>query len=222
MLREFLSSYRAPGVMRMLVTAIILLGFHSLAFSATDEASSASLEERVQAMKGMEERVKAMEDHELELTNELKRWEKAVAAAKANRAQKAELKDKMLLLKQHQAEIDELKSAHADIQGKKEELRKKLGLHREAIRSNFTGKEMAEMRSKDGKVYKKVKITGFDPQGMKFRHQDGMANLHHTMLPDELQLRFKFDPEEARKFTEQEAAKQKKWKRLPLEKHPEE
>ena len=206
MMRIFLTSSEAAGLMRCLITLLVLLGSHGMAYSAGDDVSSAHLEERVLAMK----------DEAEDLKEQLEQWQEAAAVSKVNRGHRAKLEKKSLLLKQEQAKVDGLKSDIAEIQVRKKELREKYQAHIKAIRAEVANEEIPELRCKNGKIYFEVEIVGFDPQGVAFRHRDGAANLHYSQLPNPLQQRLNFDPEEARKFVEQEAKKLEKRRRPPV------
>ena len=206
MMRIFLTSSEAAGLMRCLITLLVLLGSHGMAYSAGDDVSSAHLEERVLAMK----------DEAEDLKEQLEQWQEAAAVSKVNRGHRAKLEKKSLLLKQEQAKVDGLKSDIAEIQARKKELREKYQAHIKAIRAEVASEEIPELRCKNGKIYFEVEIVGFDPQGVAFRHRDGAANLHYSQLPNPLQQRLNFDSEEARKFVEQEAKKLEKRRRPPV------
>jgi len=203
MMRIFLTSREATELMRCLITLLVLLGSHGMAYSAGDDVSSMHLEERVLAMK----------DEAEDLKEQLEQWQEAAAVSKVNRGHRAKLEKKSLLLKQEQAKVDGLKSDIAEIQVRKKELREKYQAHIKAIRAEVANEEIPELRCKNGKIYFEVEIVGFDPQGVAFRHRDGAANLHYSQLPNTLQQRLNFDPEEARKFVEQEANKREKRKK---------
>ena len=203
MMRIFLTSREATELMRCLITLLVLLGSHGMAYSAGDDVSSMHLEERVRAMK----------DEAEDLKEQLEQWQEAAAVSKVNRGHRAKLEKKSLLLKQEQAKVDGLKSDIAEIQARKKELREKYQAHIKAIRAEVASEEIPELRCKNGKIYFEVEIVGFDPQGVAFRHRDGAANLHYSQLPNPLQQRLNFDPEEARKFVEQEANKREKRKK---------
>jgi|GEM_PF-2318457 len=203
MMRIFLTSREATELMRCLITLLVLLGSHGMAYSAGDDVSSMHLEERVLAMK----------DEAEDLKEQLEQWQEAAAVSKVNRGHRAKLEKKSLLLKQEQAKVDGLKSDIAEIQVRKKELREKYQAHIKAIRAEVANEEIPELRCKNGKIYFEVEIVGFDPQGVAFRHRDGAANLHYSQLPNPLQQRLNFDPEEARKFVEQEANKREKRKK---------
>ena len=203
MMRIFLTSREATELMKCLITLLILLGSYGIAYSADDDVPSMHLEEKFRAMK----------DEVEDLTEQLEQWQEAAAVSKINHGHRAKLEKKSLLLKQEQAKVDGLKSDIAEIQARKKELREKYQAHIKAIRAEVASEEIPELRCKNGKIYFEVEIVGFDPQGVTFRHRDGAANLHFAQLPNPLQQRLNFDPEEARKFVEQEANKREKRKK---------
>lgn len=171
-----------------------------MAYSSDDYVSSAHLEERVLAMK----------DEVGNLTEQLEQWQEAAVVSKVNRGHRAKLEKKGLLLEQEQAKVNVLKSDIAEIAVRKKQLREQYKAHINEVRAMVASAEIPELRCKGGKIYWEVKISGFDPQGVSFRHRDGAANLHYSKLPNPLQEKLNFDLEEARKFVEQEPKKRKK------------
>jgi len=171
-----------------------------MAYSSDDYVSSAHLEERVLAMK----------DEVGNLTEQLEQWQEAAVVSKVNRGHRAKLEKKGLLLEQEQAKVNVLKSDIAEIAVRKKQLREQYKAHINEVRAMVASAEIPELRCKGGKIYWEVKISGFDPQGVSFRHRDGAANLHYSKLPNPLQEKLNFDLEEARKFVEQEPKKREK------------
>ena len=199
-MRIFLTSCEATGLISCLITSLVLLGSHGMAYSSDDYVSSAHLEERVLAMK----------DEVGNLTEQLEQWQEAAVVSKVNRGHRAKLEKKGLLLEQEQAKVNVLKSDIAEIAVRKKQLREQYKAHINEVRAMVASAEIPELRCKGGKIYWEVKISGFDPQGVSFRHRDGAANLHYSKLPNPLQEKLNFDLEEARKFVEQEPKKRKK------------
>ena len=171
-----------------------------MAYSSDDYVSSEHPEERVLAMK----------DEVGNLTEQLEQWQEAAVVSKVNRGHRAKLEKKGLLLEQEQAKVNVLKSDIAEIAVRKKQLREQYKAHINEVRAMVASAEIPELRCKGGKIYWEVKISGFDPQGVSFRHRDGAANLHYSKLPNPLQEKLNFDLEEARKFVEQEPKKRKK------------
>ena len=176
-MRIFLTSCEATGLIRCLITSLVLLGSHGMAYSSDDDVSSAHLEERVLAMK----------DEVGNLTEQLEQWQEAAVVSKVNRGHRAKLEKKGLLLEQEQAKVNVLKSDIAEIAVRKKQLREQYKAHINEVRAMVASAEIPELRCKGGKIYWEVKISGFDPQGVSFRHRDGAANLHYSKLPNPLQ-----------------------------------
>ena len=187
---------------RLIRTAIILtmfVGFQAMAHAAPNNSSSAGLEEQLKVKKENRDSLKA----------EVEQLKKVRMAAIENRSKQAELDEKNKQLRQRQAELDQLKNDLERIESDKNQLGKKYQAHINTVRLAFASGEIPELRTKNGKVYQQVEITGFDPQGVKIRHQNGGANLHYSKLPDELQKRLHFDPQKAERFIEEDAKARK-------------
>ena len=74
----------------------------------------------------------------------------------------------------------------------------------EAERTKAVGEELDVLFAK-GREYKKVTITGVDNVGVKIRHESGTARLNYEDVPEEMQERFGYDPDRARKQAMKEA-----------------
>lgn len=61
-------------------------------------------------------------------------------------------------------------------------------------------KEFAEIKTANGKVYKKVIVRKVEPDGISIMHETGAAKLLYDDLSDELQEAFGYDPEAAEEY----------------------
>lgn len=188
---------------KALITVTLLIGLHGLTHAATEAGGRA-----------MKEQVKA-------LTEELQRLEKAAAISSQNRADKARLAKKQLLLQQVRAEVDKLKKDLIAVQSEKEQIGKEYGHHTKLLRSEAASREIAELKTKK-RVYRGVRIKRFDPQGISITHEHGGANLHYTMLPEDWQKKFRFDPEQAAEFAEKDARAREQLRRSLAERRQQE
>ena len=84
----------------------------------------------------------------------------------------------------------------------------------EAFRSQYIAKTRSEavgeshdtLESLSGSAFEKVVITRVTDVGIEFKHRNGRARLRCSDLPTEMQDRFQWDAEEARRITAQEEA----------------
>ena len=77
---------------------------------------------------------------------------------------------------------------------------------------------MAEdIETLDHHVYKNVKITRVEPDGITVSHDTGISKIHYTELPDAVRSRFHFNPEAARAFG---ATVQQQRTQIYLQAHP--
>ena len=72
--------------------------------------------------------------------------------------------------------------------------------YRTAVRGQAKGLEMDELRTRDGKVFTKVKINKVTAQAMHVQHADGITAIPYEMLPNDMQDLYQFDPAEKERF----------------------
>ena len=175
-------------------------------YSANESSRPASLEDRVAAK---EIKLRA-------LVEQVEQWKKTAAILESNSVTQVKsaadrLEEEQDGVAQIQAKLDDLARAVASLERTFAGYKKSFY----AIeRANAVGEKIAILKTKDSRVYKQVVIKSFDPQGMSIMHQSGGRNVHFTMLPDELQQRFDFDPEEAKAFVMQDEAARKKFEAI--------
>lgn len=172
--------------------------------SANDGSKPASLEDRVASK---EAKLRS-------LVEQLEKWEKATAIMQKNSM--TQLESAEARLEEEQDEVAQLEVELGDLARAVEDLERTFARYKKSFyaieRANAVGEKIAILNTKDGRVYKQVVIQGFDPQAMSIMHQSGGRNVHFTMLPDELQQRFNFDPVEAEAFAKQDEAARKKFR----------
>lgn len=160
--------------------------------------------------------IKAKEERLVYLQDEVQAWGKVAAMAQENRNKKLRLDQKIEKINERQAELDQLKHDIEELQRRGRQLQEKFVAHTERVRKEFASKEIPELRTKDGKVYKKVKIKGYEPGVMKIEHQNGIASLQYFRLPNDIQNRLNFDLERAEKFAQEKEKKRIEQQRLFL------
>jgi hypothetical protein len=190
--------------MKTHLIAIAIVALPIRLFSAEDGLITGSLEDRVAAK---ELSLRALH-HQIEI------WKKNKAILRDHNI--IQLKDAEARLTKRQDEIVQAQSELDDLAGAIVDLKQTFADYKKSFysseRANAVDDKIAILNTKDGRVYKQVIIKRFDPQGIVIMHQVGMRNVHFTLLPDELQQRFNFDPEEAIAFTKQDEARRKKFK----------
>lgn len=160
--------------------------------------------------------IKAKEERVIYLQDEVQAWQKVAIKAQENRNEKLRLDQKIEKINERQAELDQLKHDLEELQLRGRQLEEKFDAHTERVRKEFASKEIPELKTKDGKVYKKVKIKGYEPGVMKIEHQNGIASLQYFRLPNDIQNRLNFDLERAEKFAQEKEKKRIEQQRLYL------
>ena len=60
-----------------------------------------------------------------------------------------------------------------------------------------------DFKTIDGKEYKNVKVSRVEPDGIVLKSKSGISKVYFTELPKEIQQRFNYEPEQARKQQEE-------------------
>lgn len=68
--------------------------------------------------------------------------------------------------------------------------------YRRAVRRAAKGLQMDRLETKTGRSYENVVITEVSAVGMQIRHPNGLTRIPYEELPDELQRKYQFSPDE--------------------------
>ena len=63
-----------------------------------------------------------------------------------------------------------------------------------------------DFKTMDGKEYKDAKVTHIEPDGIVVRTRSGISKVYFVELPQEVQRRFNYDPQQATAYSAQQAA----------------
>ena len=63
-----------------------------------------------------------------------------------------------------------------------------------------------DFKTVNGKEYKNVAVTRVEPDGIVVKTKSGLSKVYFTELPNEVQRRFNYDPQQAAAFSAAEAA----------------
>jgi len=63
-----------------------------------------------------------------------------------------------------------------------------------------------EFKTVDGKEYKDAKVTHVEPDGIVVKTKSGISKLYFGELPQEVQRRYNYDPQQARAYSAEQAA----------------
>jgi len=200
MLSDLLTSSRGPGVIGTLLALIVLVGFGTLMMVASDNSKGSGLGAKIKEKKGAIRALKGQGEH----------WKTAAVEYDARRKQLGKLeslqhkvKRQLNHISDRKTEVSSAKDDLAKMNERFEDYKKK---YRIAERARAAGEKMAELKTKDGKVYEQVKVLEINAIGMKIMHKAGNTRVHYKRLSDELQDRFQFTEEGAQVIAKREAA----------------
>ena len=63
-----------------------------------------------------------------------------------------------------------------------------------------------EFKTVDGKEYKDAKVTRVEPDGIVVKTKSGISKVYFVELPQDVQRRFNYDPQQARAYSTEQAA----------------
>lgn len=198
MLTDLLTSSKGPGVIGTVLALIVLVGFWSLLVLVSEDTKGPGLGAQIKKKEGMI----------LSLQNEAKHWQKEAVGYKERRRQKSDHESLQGKLKRRQAQVQSVmdtlvvsRKKIAKLQADIEVYKKR---YRTAVRAKAVGKELNQLETKDGEIYKQVKIRQIDAIGMNIQYVDGFARIDYKRLPDAMQDRFQFSEKDASVMMEKE------------------
>jgi hypothetical protein len=63
-----------------------------------------------------------------------------------------------------------------------------------------------DIKTNSGKVYKNATVSRVEPDGIMVKFSGGLVKIPFTELPEELKQKYHYNPEEAQKFSAENAA----------------
>lgn len=159
-----------PAPSRLLIFPMPLLLAASLV-SCDQKARN----EAIKAKSDLYEKEAKIEDLELEI-KQLKAKADAGASKIESPIHEAVLED----LQKVQEENEDLKEKADELRKENEKLRREANAK---IRGKAIGEEMAELQTRNGKTYRKVKIKSIDDYGVSILHEAGTTTLRHDTAP---------------------------------------
>lgn len=199
---DLFSSARGPGVIGLLLGAIVLAGFCFLGMAVFDGrlngdwATSANKKIQTQGSRivALQGEVKLLEEKLEEASQEKAARSRAVRMVGEFETTKAEVVD---LERQVEGAREALAEAESELDAYKQQ-------YRTVTRARAEGEGIVELRALDGRVFQGVKILSVDDLEMRISHRDGLTTVAWDQLPVELQDRFQFDPALAKQAEERQ------------------
>ncbi len=191
---DLLSSARGPGVIGTLLALVVLVGFSGLYLLAFEKGSNGgsgldlaseikhqdveieNLHDRISLVQKSLEAVPALEKKVMDIE----------AITKSTRLNQGTLTGLQNLAS----------TLRGDVESSKNELLAYKAEYRAYMRDKAKGEQIEEITTLSGKTYKHVVVREVTPIGMQIRHDDGFTRIPCDDLPQALQDRFQFDPQE--------------------------
>lgn len=192
----------------MLMALLVLVGFGALYLFVFDE----ELQGGPKTMESIiADQAKEIETYQANLSKEEKRLEVLPALAGIEK----KLADVILKNRFNTGKIDGMKK---NVDAVQEQITKQLEemeiyklAYRTEIRAKAKGTSLDELKTKDGKVYTKVRISRVTAQAMHIQYADGLSAIPYEKLPDDMQDLYQFNTKEKQAFLAGE--------KMALEKH---
>lgn len=190
---DMMTSSRGPGLIGLALALLILCGFGALLLLSTDErflggnqTIESVIAQQQKDIDGMEQSIERMKKT-LEVLPALRAGEKDLEMA---RREKLFATDKAAGIRTSIAAATEaIAAGTAEIEAYKDK-------YRAFSRTQAKGMILARLETRDGTVYENVTVKDVNAVGMQISHDGGGRRIAFEQLPEELQDRFQFDPEQ--------------------------
>lgn len=192
-----MSSGRGPGVVGMLLALLVLVVFALLFLFAFDEGMQGkgkSLEAVIA------EQTKEIEDGRAKLDGVRKRLEVLPGLELASKELASVNRENQIRAGSLDGLAKDVVAMRNQVASQVEEIDNYKNAYRAAIRDKAKGLEMDELRTRDGKVFTKVKVNKVTAQAMHVQHAGGITAIPYEVLPDDMQDLYQFDPKEKELF----------------------
>lgn len=190
---DMMSSGRGPGLIGMLLALVVLLGFGALYFLVFDEGMQGGqrtvesvIREQTREIDGLKVEI---ESRRVSLAAGVEHT--AIAKELAKLTRENQFRDGTLdgLRKDVQALTDRIAASEADLAAYKDE-------YRAFARAQAKNEKIELLTTRDGSTYHDVTVREVTAIGMQIVHRDGQKRIPFEDLPEEIQDRFQFDPEQ--------------------------
>ena len=203
MLSDLLTSSRGPGVIGTILALVVLLGFGGLFVLVMDDTSALNGENihtQIKSKEGAIQNNQAAAERWKRLAVEYD--QRREARGKLHVAQRT-VRLKLTRIENGKIEINEQKEGISKLEQQFEDYKKQ---YRIAERERAVGEEMDSLTTKDGEAFERVSVRKVSSLGMEIRHKNGFKRIHYKNLPDEMQDRFQFAEDDAKKLSSAERA----------------
>ncbi len=181
---DLFTSSRGPGLIGTLMALVVLIGFGLLYFLVFDERFQGG-EQTLESI------IKEQEKNLTSLRSRKSNQETKLAATAGFKKTASELRQETtrhgIIVERREkleATLAESEEAFAALT---ESMAEYGSAYRKSARAAMIGREWDELKTNDGKVFAKVKVTEIDPVRMQIRHSGGITGVALDTLPDDLQ-----------------------------------
>jgi hypothetical protein len=190
---DLTSSSRGPGVIGTVLAMVVLIGFGCLYMFVYADAGQPN-SKRLDVI--VREQATELESSEFELANLKAQIEKS----EKFKTQALEIDSLNRQAKTQSAHISELESnreaGEAALNKAKQAFEDYKNAYRKASRESAKGEKIPVLKTISGETYLDVVIRNVDEIGMDIRHSQGFKRIDYENLPENIQDRFQFDPEQ--------------------------
>lgn len=197
---DLFTSARGPGLIGMLLALIVLGGFTLLAMFAFDESEPEGepLSYTIEKGEKKVERLRKSIGNATEQLEKTRDFEKVIREISAVEARLQVAKNRTTDLEGAATEAKEaVKAEQQKVAAYKQQ-------YRESARAAMVGREFETLKTQEGRVFKKVKVSDIDPARMQIRHASGITGVKLVELPDDLQEFLQIDSDETSQYLDKE------------------
>lgn len=190
---ENILSSRGITLLGTLISVLVLVAFWSLYFSAFDSRMQGGKHSVDYAIIQQTKEIDSLRTSIRAIRREMDANPDPGAGARQLRSIKTDIM-------MEAARIDGLRkrvgSINESIDAIAAEFEKYKNDYRSFVRANAKGEQLESLHTKSGKDYEKVTIRDVTSIGMQILHKDGHMRIPYEELPEDLQQRFQFDPDQ--------------------------
>ncbi len=203
---ELISSGKGPGVIGMLMAVMVLLGFGLLFMYSYDETMqgggptlAGAIKENEKTLAEQESNVSAAEARLASIPLLKKIAEETKTMESINSSLESQVAGRKAVVAATAAALAESRQTFSDYKDQ----------YREFVRNSDQNRQIEELVTRDGTVYKNVEIRKVTAVGIEIRHADGIKRIVYEELPDEMKDYYQFDEDQKLAAIQREAVERK-------------
>lgn len=200
---DLLTSAKGPGVIGMIMALIVVLGFGLLFMFAFDDGLQGGGPTLAGAIRTND---RAIADTKLQIEAGEARLTRIPALKETADKNRTELTSIGLLEKQIQDRKSAIETTTTAIAENMEVFESYKNRYRAYIRASPKNRNLDELATNDGTIYRQVDIRQVTAVGIEIRHAGGQKRIPYEELPNEMQDYYQFDEDQKLAEIQREAA----------------